>query len=59
MSADLCPPPGKVPSTRKVLGDEFGERRKGRKEEASESVGKTAPLPAPGSEAKVIQKNKV
>ena len=47
MSADLCPPPGKVPSTRKVLGDEFGERRKGRKEEASQSVGKTAPCCLP------------
>ena len=47
MSADLCPLPGTVPDTRKVLGDEFSERRKGGKEEASQSVGKTAPCCLP------------
>ena len=40
MSADLCPLPGKVPDTRKVLGDEFSERRKGGKEEGGGREGR-------------------
>lgn len=44
LSADTCPQPSKVPGTRKVLNEECGEERKGRREAAGQSA-ESVPCP--------------